>query len=105
MTTLPCRVGSAAFCLGLAALAFAQEAPRGDPADTEVWEPEPVAVTPGTGGAPPSDAIVLFDGSDLDHWRHRDGGDVQWSLADCAVTVVSGTGDIFTRESFGDIQL
>ena len=105
MTTLPCRTGSAAFCLGLAALAFAQEAPRGDPADTEVWEPEPVAVTPGTGGAPPSDAIVLFDGSGLDQWRHRDGGDVQWALADGAVTVVRGTGDIFTRESFGDIQL
>ena len=105
MTTHFFRMGSAAFCLGLAAFACAQEAPRGDPGDTEVWEPEPVAVAPGTGGAPPSDAIVLFDGSDLGQWQHRDGSDVQWSLEDGAVTVVSGTGDIVTRDAFGDIQL
>ena len=105
MTTLAYRIGSAAFCLGLAAVSLAQEAPRGDPAATEVWEPEPIAVAPGTDGAPPADAIVLFDGSDLDQWQHRDGSDVQWSLEDGAVTVVRGTGDIITRESFGDIQL
>ena len=105
MTTHFFRMGSAAFCLGLAAFACAQEAPRGDPRDTEVWEPEPVAVAPGTGGAPPSDAIVLFDGSDLGRWQHRDGSDVQWSLEDGAVTVVRGTGDIVTRDAFGDIQL
>ena len=95
----------AAICLGLATLAFAQEAPRGDPADTEVWEPEPVVVTPGAGGAPPSDAIVLLDGSDLDRWQHRDGSNAQWLLEDGAVTVVRGTGDIVTRDAFGDIQL
>lgn len=104
--TLTClRMGSAAFVFGLIAVAFGQDNPRGDPAATEVWEPEPIAVAPGTGGAPPSDAIVLFDGSNLDQWQHRDGSDVQWSLKDGAVTVVRGTGDIITRESFGDIQL
>ena len=105
MTISSFRMGCAAFCLGLAALAFAQEEPRGDPADTEVWEPEPAVVAPGTGGAPPSDAIVLLDGSDLDQWQHTDGSDVQWSLEDGAVTVVPGTGDIVTRDAFGDIQL
>ena len=99
------RISSAAFFLGLATLGFAQEGPRGNPADTEVWEPEPIVVAPGAGGAPPSDAIVLFDGSDLGQWQHRDGSDVQWSLEDGAVTVVRGTGDIFTRDAFGDIQL
>ena len=39
-----------------------------DPAATEVWEPVPAVVTPGVGAQPPSDAIVLFDGTDLDHW-------------------------------------
>jgi len=37
------------------------------PEDTEVWQPEPKVVTPGnTCGAPPSDAIILFDGKNLD---------------------------------------
>ena len=105
MTFTCLRMGSAAFVFGLIAVAFGQGNPRGDPAATEVWEPEPVAVAPGTGGAPPSDAIVLFDGSNLDQWQHRDGSDVQWSVEDGAVTVVRGTGDIITRELFGDIQL
>ncbi len=91
--------------LGAASLVFAQQDPRGDPADTEVWEPEPVVVTPAAGGAAPSDALVLFDGSDLGRWQHRDGSDVKWSVADGAVTVVPGTGDIVTKEGFGDIQL
>ena len=99
------RIGGAAFCLSLVALACAQEDPSGNPADTEIWEPEPIVVTAGTGGAPPSDAIVLFDGSDLGQWQHRDGSDVQWSLEDGVVTVVPGTGDIVTRDAFGDMQL
>ena len=99
-------IGIAAMCLGLASLPSAQEDPRvADPADTEVWEPVPVVVTPGTGAAPPSDAIVLFDGSDLNRWQHRDGSDVRWSLADGAVTVMPGSGDILTRDAFGDVQL
>ena len=105
MSNLCFRMSSAVSCLGLATLAFAQEALRGDPADTEVWDPEPVVVTPGSGSVPPSDAVVLFDGSDLDQWQHSDGSDVRWSLEDGAVTVVRGTGDIVTREVFGDIQL
>ena len=39
----------------------AQQPPT-DPKRTEVWSPIPRVVTPGVGTAPPSDAIVLFDG-------------------------------------------
>ena len=43
--------------------------PRGNPADTEVWEPVPKMVTPAaTLGAPPADAVILFDGHNLDQW-------------------------------------
>ena len=33
--------------------------------ENEVWEPEPDVVKPAIKGSPPSDAIILFDGSDL----------------------------------------
>lgn len=75
------------------------------PEDTEVWEPEPAIVTPGENGSPPSDAVVLFDGSDLSAWQAIDGGDAPWLVADGAMTVVAGTGAIQTRDSFGDVQL
>jgi hypothetical protein len=75
------------------------------PEDTEVWEPEPVVVTPGHSGAPPSDAIVLFDGRDLSHWRHEDGSPGGWRVQDSVMTVVPGTGNIRSRRGFGDVQL
>lgn len=75
------------------------------PEETEVWEPEPEVVTPGTGTQPPSDAIVLFDGTDLSKWESARGGEAKWKVDDGAVTVVKGTGDIQTRQSFGDCQL
>lgn len=83
---------------------FSQSQP--DPKETEVWEPEPEIVTPGkTPGAPPSDAIILFDGKDLDSWVDKDGKKARWSVSDDAMTVVKGTGDIKTKQAFGDIQL
>lgn len=89
----------------LACAAVTAEEPAGDPAATEVWDPEPSVVTPGSPGAPPSDAIVLFDGSSLSAWRHEDGSEVRWRLDDGAMTVVGGTGNIETRQGFGDVQL
>jgi hypothetical protein len=62
-------------------------------------------VTPGIGTAPPSDAIVLFDGTGMDQWEKPDGGPVGWKLEDGAMTVVKGTGGIQTKQSFGDMQL
>jgi hypothetical protein len=75
------------------------------PEDTEVWEPEPTVVVPGSDEAPPSDAIVLFDGTDLSAWTHEDGSVPGWRVSDGAMTVVAGTGNIRTRQGFGDVQL
>jgi hypothetical protein len=75
------------------------------PEETEVWEPEPAVVTPGQGTAPPSDAVVLFDGSKLDAWESVDGGAAGWDVADGAMTVKPGSGNIRSRQGFGDVQL
>jgi len=82
---------------------------RGDPKDTEVWEPEPKAVTPGrTNDAPPSDAIVLFDGTNLDQWvSTRDKSPAPWKIDNGVMTVVKGQagGNIETKRSFKNYQL
>lgn len=76
------------------------------PEETEYWEPVPPVVTPGTENAPPSDAIVLFDGKNFDQWESAvDHGPVKWLLSDGAMTVVKGTTDIQTKQPFGDCQL
>ena len=63
-------------------------------------------------GAPPSDAIVLFDGKDLSHWVQRGRGanagkpiDPVWKLGPGYFEVVGNSGDLLTREKFGDCQL
>ncbi len=75
------------------------------PQETEVWEPEPAVVTPGKAMAPPSDAIVLFDGSNTDAWQHKDGSEVGWTIEGDALVVEKGKGGIYTKESFGSVQL
>jgi len=97
---LPALLGLATALL-LPARAAGQERPE----DTEVWEPEPAIVTPGEDGAPPSDAIVLFDGTDLSAWERDGGGPPGWRVEDGAMTVVAGSGGIRTRRGFGDVQL
>ena len=72
---------------------------------TEKWEPVPRVITPGTGTAPPSDAIVLFDGTNQDQWTRLDGDSAQWELEDGFMTIIPGTGPILTRQSFADVQL
>ena len=74
------------------------------PEETEVWKPAPAAVDPGRHGHPPSDAIVLFDGTDLSEWRGRD-GEARWKIEDGAMTVRPGAGSLTTKRGFGDVQL
>jgi hypothetical protein len=99
-----------AFCtlvlVASAALVAAQEA-KPKPEDTEIWKPVPTVVTPGaTCGAPPSDAIVLFDGKSEDEWvSAEDHTPSKWNIADGLLTVAKGTGNIETRRTFKDYQL
>jgi len=55
---------------------------------------------------PPKDALVLFDGTDTSKWVHRRSGrPVEWVVSDGAMEVKPGSGDILTKEKFGDFQL
>lgn len=60
---------------------------------------EPPVVQPGDNFGPPSDAIILFDGDNLDAWE---GGD-QWELKDGYAIAQKRT--IQTKQHFGDVQL
>ncbi len=67
----------------------------------------PVVVTESPRGpvAPPSDAIILFDGSDLDQWESADGSPAKWSVRGNAMISTPGSGPVQTRQRFGDVQL
>jgi hypothetical protein len=60
---------------------------------------------------PPGDALVLFDGGDLSEWAHHDREDPavfyepRWTIGEGWFEVKRGTGDLFTVENFGDVQL
>lgn len=75
---------------------------------SEFWTPQPPVVTP---GAPftipaPSDAVILFDGTNLNAWKSsRSGGEAQWTVKDGAFTVAPRTGDIETKQHFNSFQL
>jgi hypothetical protein len=86
----------------------AQEEPmKMKPEMTEIWDPEVQVVTPGeTNAEAPSDAIVLFDGKDINNeWTDSEGGKPGWVVADGCVTVKKGTGVIKTKRVFQDFQL
>mgnify|MGYP001162182555 CR=1 FL=1 len=85
-------------------LLLGQEKPK--PEATEYWEPEPVVVTPAQDNLPPSDATVLFDGSDLSKWRNaRGGGEASWIINDNGSMTVTRNGGIETIDEHGSIQL
>jgi hypothetical protein len=68
-------------------------------------ETEPPIIQAGTAGGPPSDAVVLFNGTDLSAWKSEGGGEPKWVLVDGGAVQVNGTGSILTKEEFGDCQL
>ena len=76
------------------------------PEETEIWEPKPPKVSIDKNGVP-SDAIVLFDGKNMDEWIvDKDSTAAKWTLNnDGSMTVNSGSESIQTKRNFGDIQL
>lgn len=91
-------------CLGLTQC-FGQKV---DPKTTEVWEPVPKVITPGkTFADAPADAIILFDGKNLNEWRSVKDTTKQagWIVKDGVFTVKKGTGNIETKRRFLDYQL
>lgn len=63
---------------------------------------QPRIITP---GPPPSDAVVLFNGKDLSGWQTFNGKPAGWNVRDGYFEVAPGSGDIQTRQAFGDCQL
>jgi len=88
-------------------VAHAQEKEPTNPEATEVYQPVPPRVVPGTGGSPPSDAIRLFQGEDLDQWISSvDSTAAPWTLnPDGSMSVKNRSGNIQTKRNFGSVQL
>ena len=98
----------AVFLLFTASVSFAQqERPEMKPEMTEIWDPEVPVITPGeTPAQAPSDAIVLFDGKNIEsEWTNGEGGKPGWIVEDGCVTVKKGEGVIKTKRVFEDCQL
>ena len=76
--------------------------------DTGIWlihdvnRPAPPIVTP---GKVPSDAIILFDGSDLSEWTDTKGNKTKWVLGDGYMECVKDAGYIQSKRQFGSCQL
>jgi len=74
-------------------------------------QPPPPVVTPGTPstqekpGTPPSDAVVLFDGTDLSNWTSTSGSPTKWILKDGALCPTKKAGMIMSKQKFGSCQL
>ena len=102
----------AAAILMLAAVPALAQEPIKYPVHDET-RPQPTVVDPGSGvppetpGKPPSDAIVLFGGTDLSAWVAEKGGaPAAWKVENGYFEVVPKTGAIQTKQSFGpDVQL
>jgi hypothetical protein len=121
MRAMPSRTSFLAFALALSVLPSAlsaQTPPPAAPADTakpkpeetEVWTPVPPVVTPSPDQATPtpapSDAIVLFDGKNLDEWVNVKGQTpATWTVADGVFTVHKPSGNIETKRKFTNYQL
>ena len=94
-------------CMTILIIGTALSAQQPKPERTEVWQPVPPVVTPGADcNAPPSDAIILFDGKNLDEWvSAADKSPPKWIVANGGVTVNKASGDIETKRKFRNYQL
>lgn len=109
------RFGGSALAV-LIACAFLFASGQGQQEGVNAWKihdpdrPLPPVVDPGPSGAvgmivqAPSDAIMLFDGTDLSHWQSSRGGPAPWKVEQGYMEITGG-GAIRTSDLFGDCQL
>jgi hypothetical protein len=101
-------------------ISFAQTTPATKPASThpsgpdkmapgmtEIWDPEVPIISPGLKYSdPPSDAIILFNGGDINsEWTDSKGEPSKWIVKDGELLCVKGSGVIQTKRKFGSVQL
>jgi hypothetical protein len=102
---------TAVAAIAFAIPAFAQEDAKQGYEVHDMTRPYPAKVEPGnpstqdTPGTAPSDAVVLFDGKNTDQWLGKDNGPVKWTIEDSQLTVGKGTGNIHSKDSYGDCQV
>lgn len=71
----------------------------------------PTASTPEKAGAPPSDATVLFDGSDFSHWEREPTKEdpttkePKWKIENRYMEVAPKSGTLRCKDKFGSAQL
>jgi len=76
-----------------------------DPAAPKPTGPQRPVVDPGNAAKAPSDAIVLFDGTDNSHWRTQDGKPSKCAVADAVMSCRTGAGTIASTDKFQDAQI
>ena len=95
-------------CVGVVMLLLGYGASAQSPNDkwlpNDMQRPMPPAISFSSTGVP-SDAVVLFNGSNLDAWVTRDGSPSKWQIKDGVLEIVPGTGGITSKQSFGDSQI
>lgn len=96
----------AAYLLFMNNVADAQQKMKHE--DTEFYSPVPAVVTPGKAcGDAPSDAIILFNGNNINQWVLADdtAKAADWLVKNNILTVNKKSGNIQTKQSFLDYQL
>ncbi|MDT0643551.1 DUF1080 domain-containing protein [Zunongwangia sp. F363] len=98
----------ASFCFFLVCCMLNAQNPADLPPEaTEFYEPVPPKVqSEPVLTAPPSDAIILFDGTNLDAWQNAENNtEANWNISGDALVVNPGAGAIKTKQNFADVQL